>query len=159
MILIIYACDKNELNAILSSRKLPRGNHLDKYNPHQISKALSSGLRSLEPTPKVFCTIALSDYIKPNPNKSYIILNNNVIEKAKYWAPRWNSVYTSDKHKYYYDTNKSIKNNLNEWVKVYKNTLKDYNPNYTYNEIGIPQNEIVFDEPIDLDVYGEWIIY
>lgn len=148
MILIIYACDKKELNAesaILSSRKLPRGNYLDKYNPHQISKA--------------FCTIALSDYIKPNPNKSYIILNNNVIEKAKYWAPRWNSVYTSDKHKYYYDTNKSIKYNLNEWVKVYKNTLKDYNPNFTYNEIGIPQNEIVFDEPIDLNVYGEWIIF
>jgi hypothetical protein len=145
MILIIYACDKNELSNILLARKLPRGNHLDKYNSVN--------------SQKVFCTIALSDYIKPNPNKSYIILNNNVIKNAKYWAPRWNSVYTSDKYWYYYNKNKSIKYNLNRWVSVYEDTLTDYNTNFTYNEIGIPQNEIVFDEPIDLNVYGEWVIF
>ena len=91
-----------------------------------------------------FLTIGVQGYITPNPNMTYVILKESVLKKALYWAPRWNSIYTSDKYKYYYDSNKTSSQNLNEWVRVYKNTYQDYNSTFTYNEFGIPQNEIVF---------------
>jgi hypothetical protein len=136
---IVYVYDRHD-NTI--PKYIPNGNWLTKTG---------------EPN-RTFCTIALDNYIKPNPNKTYIILKESVLKKAVYWAPRWNSIYTSDKYRFYYNSSKSTSENLNEWVGVYKNIYKDYNPKFTYNEIGIPQNEIVFNEPIDLRKYGEWII-
>ena len=169
MILIIYPCDKNELLNILSQKKLPLGSYLDKYRVQPDPDELRSFSFQL-PTSKTFrgpvgpdelclLTIALSGYTKPNPNKSYIIFKKSVLKEAKYWAPRWNSIYTSDKHRHYYDSNKSISYNLNQWVNEYEKTIDGYNPKFTYNEIGIPQNEIVFDKPIDLCKYVDWIIF
>jgi hypothetical protein len=149
MALVIFACDKIVPNT---------WNELDRtylYPGDQVS-----GHASEAPLNKYLTlTLALPNYMKPNEDKSYYIFKKSILKEAIYWAPRWHSVYTSDKHRYYYDSNKSVAHNLNRWIGVYRDTLSDYNPEFTYNEIGIPQNEIVFDKPIDLDKYVEWVIY
>ena len=145
MVYIIYACDKLTLNSAKT--------HL--YPGEQCS-----GLTTESPLNKyATLTLGIFDYMKPNENKTYFIFKKSVLKESIYWAPRWHSVYTSDKHRYYYDSNKTPTQNLNVWVKVYKDTLLDYSSNFTYNEIGIPQNEIVYDKPIDLQKYVEWVIY
>lgn len=140
MILIIYAYPNN---GNVTPTSISSGNWLSKDPTQNMS----------------FLTIGVEDYINPNPNMTYIILKESVLKKALYWAPRWNSIYTSDKYKYYYNSKKTPSQNLSEWVNVYTNTYSDYNPSFTYNEFGIPQNEIVFTKSIDLEKYGDWIIY